>query len=122
MYLTCSVHDEKAQEYFRGLNRQPPGIEPGASDFSVSVTLAVSALPPELWPPGVQYIHVHAVLHECSRPEGLCDPARVLYSTCVYVHLLRHTIHVLYKVGLVYVYMYCTCTALEEAVKWLLPR
>ena len=29
-------------------NRQQPGIEPGASDHD----LAVSALPPELWPPG----------------------------------------------------------------------
>ena len=40
------MHDEKA--YFRETvkNWQPPGIELGASD------LTVSALPPELWPPG----------------------------------------------------------------------
>ena len=47
-------------------NRQQPGIEPGASDHD----LAVSALPPELWPPGdgqspqfSDYVHVHVHVH-----------------------------------------------------------
>ena len=41
------VHEESIGNIFRELkNRQPPGIEPGP------LTLAVSALPPELWPPG----------------------------------------------------------------------
>ena len=118
MCFTCSVHDEKAQEYFRELNRQPPGIEPGASDFSVSVTLAVSALPPELWPPGVQYIHVHAVLHECSRPEGLCGPARVLYSTCVYMYMYIYSSYsTLYMFCTKWDLCMCTCTVHVQHLK-----
>ena len=36
VHVHVQVHDEKAQEYsYRTVkNRQPPGIEPGASDFS----------------------------------------------------------------------------------------
>ena len=40
-------------------NRQPPGIEPGP------LTLPVSALPPELWPPGDTYMY--NILDVCTQ-------------------------------------------------------
>ena len=43
--------------------RQPPGIEPGTSD------LAVSALPPELWPPGDSQPSQFSISPRMCRPE-----------------------------------------------------
>ena len=47
VHVHVGIHEERHENIFRELkNQQPPGIEPGP------LTLVVSALPPELWPPG----------------------------------------------------------------------
>ena len=83
-------------------NWQPPGIEPGP------LTLAVSALPPELWPPGDSQPSQFSILLCMCRQ----NPARDLLSirggaTLSEIFYLFIAVHM--KLGLpldMYMYMY----------------
>ena len=74
-------------------NRQPPGIEPGP------LTLAVSALPPELWPPGDSHVYMHVYSVRCLMP-GTCTCTCTCTGTCTCTFTCLHVVSSVFYVVL----------------------